>query len=313
MPGENLLDWSTTAASNATADSSIGWAEGMARAAVNDSARSMMAALAKSRDLSVTCAKTSGGTANAQTITSGVSFTSYPTGLRIRFKAGFTNTGALDLNVDGIGNKDVFTFEGDELAPGDVTANDYPDVLYNGTQFILLNPRPAKKLLDVKTASASATLDFTTGIDSSYSVYEFQGIDLVTATDLVDLWVRVSEDAGSTWKSGVSDYKWASFVTTDASTDASTGDNADSEIALVTGNMSNNSARGASFTLKCYNPAGTSNIKQFIFDGCLFNGTNFQRWISAGTYAAVAAITGVRFLASSGNLTSGSIRLYGIR
>jgi hypothetical protein len=33
MPGENIQDWSPTATSNATADSSINWAEGMARGA----------------------------------------------------------------------------------------------------------------------------------------------------------------------------------------------------------------------------------------------------------------------------------------
>src|SRR2546430_705143 len=45
-----LYKWSKTAANNATADSTINWAEGMAPSAVNDSARAEMAAVAKWRD-----------------------------------------------------------------------------------------------------------------------------------------------------------------------------------------------------------------------------------------------------------------------
>jgi hypothetical protein len=39
-----VYTWPTTAANNATADSTINWAEGMAPSAVNDSARAQMAA-----------------------------------------------------------------------------------------------------------------------------------------------------------------------------------------------------------------------------------------------------------------------------
>jgi len=42
--------WSRTASSNATADNTVNWAEGMAPSAVNDSARAMMARLAEWRD-----------------------------------------------------------------------------------------------------------------------------------------------------------------------------------------------------------------------------------------------------------------------
>src|SRR5580765_283573 len=41
-----MWQWSTVAATNATADPSINWREGMAPSAVNDSARAMMAVLA---------------------------------------------------------------------------------------------------------------------------------------------------------------------------------------------------------------------------------------------------------------------------
>src|SRR5579883_736083 len=47
---QGLYKWSLTASANATADSSINWAEGMAPSAVNDSARAMMARIAEWRN-----------------------------------------------------------------------------------------------------------------------------------------------------------------------------------------------------------------------------------------------------------------------
>jgi hypothetical protein len=41
-----MYQWSTTAGTNATADPSINWAEGMSPSSINDSARAMMAVLA---------------------------------------------------------------------------------------------------------------------------------------------------------------------------------------------------------------------------------------------------------------------------
>src|SRR5882757_7545244 len=45
-----VFKWSKTPVNNATADSTVNWAEGMAPSAVNDSARAEMAAVAKWRD-----------------------------------------------------------------------------------------------------------------------------------------------------------------------------------------------------------------------------------------------------------------------
>lgn len=45
-----LYKWSQTASADATIDSTINWAEGQSPSSVNDSARAMMAAIAKYRD-----------------------------------------------------------------------------------------------------------------------------------------------------------------------------------------------------------------------------------------------------------------------
>ena len=65
---EDISSWSITALSNGSADSAINWVEHQPRASVNNSARSVMAALAKFRDMD-NGSMVTGGTANAQTVT----------------------------------------------------------------------------------------------------------------------------------------------------------------------------------------------------------------------------------------------------
>src|SRR4051812_27527546 len=95
---ESLKLWSTTAASNDSIDGSINWAEGQLPSTVNNSARATMAAVArfyKDNNGSLT----SGGTANAQTVTINNTWTALANGEIIAFKAGATNTSATTLTV----------------------------------------------------------------------------------------------------------------------------------------------------------------------------------------------------------------------
>src|SRR6187399_247236 len=140
MPGENIHDWSVTAANNSNADSSINWAEGQPRASVNNSARSMMAAHAKDRNLH-NGSITTGGTANAQTFFSGLNYTApIPTGLRVLLKIGpsLTNTTAATLNMDGLGAIAVKNNIGLDVSPGALFAGAYAEFIYNGTNWVAM-------------------------------------------------------------------------------------------------------------------------------------------------------------------------------
>jgi hypothetical protein len=70
-----VSSWSTTAATNSSADSAVNWAEGQAPSSVNDSARAMMASVAKWRD-DLSGAITTAGTSTAYTATTNQSFAS---------------------------------------------------------------------------------------------------------------------------------------------------------------------------------------------------------------------------------------------
>lgn len=102
-----IYSWSTTAADNATADSSINWAEGMPPSDVNDSARVMMQRVKQLvTDLGGSIA--AGGTSNALTLTASVPFASYANGRIVSFRATAGNSGATTLNVNSIGAKAIW-------------------------------------------------------------------------------------------------------------------------------------------------------------------------------------------------------------
>jgi hypothetical protein len=79
------------------------------------------------------------GSANAYVVTlTGVS-TAYSAGLRIQFKAGNANTTASTLNVNAQGAKNITYQDASAIASGTIAANSIVDVMYDGTQFLLMN------------------------------------------------------------------------------------------------------------------------------------------------------------------------------
>lgn len=125
-----ISDWSTTASSNGNSDSNINWAEGQAPSTVNDSARSMMSRL-KHWWNQLGANTTQGGSSNAYTITSGESLSAYTKGLRFLWKPNADPTGAVTLNVDGIGAKKVYLPNGTQAGSGTLDADSMYDVVYD--------------------------------------------------------------------------------------------------------------------------------------------------------------------------------------
>jgi microcystin-dependent protein len=130
-----LWKWSTSPGSNANGDSTINWAEGQAPSSVNDSARAMMAAVAKYRD-DLAGTITTGGTATAYTAASNQVFDSLATmsGKSIAFVPHVTNGATVTLNVDGLGAKPLRSAPNVELSAGVlVQGTPYMTTYYNAT------------------------------------------------------------------------------------------------------------------------------------------------------------------------------------
>lgn len=87
---------------------------------------------------------TVGGTANAITLTSGLSIGSLAAGQGVRFLAGSTNAGAVTLNLDGLGAAAATDYAGAALPAGFVVSGRYYEAVYTGSAWVLwpasLNP-----------------------------------------------------------------------------------------------------------------------------------------------------------------------------
>ena len=138
-----LFTWSKTAASNDTADATINWQEGQAPSSINNSARAMMAAVAKYRD--DVSGIVTGGTSTAYTVTSNQVFTNLATALNGKMIGIVPHTtcgSSPTLNVDGLGAKALRNSPGQAVASGQLVSGAYYIVVYNNTDgcFYLLNP-----------------------------------------------------------------------------------------------------------------------------------------------------------------------------
>jgi hypothetical protein len=134
--------WSQTASSNATADSTINWAEGQAPSSVNDSARAMMAAASKYRDDTAGITVT-GGTSTAYTWTSAQVFDTlaHLSGAKLTIVLHATNGASPTLNVDSLGAKALNISHGVAPPAGGLLINCPYEVVYSNanSEFIIIN------------------------------------------------------------------------------------------------------------------------------------------------------------------------------
>ena len=171
-----------------------------------------------------------------------------------------------------------------------------------------------------QTASNSASISFTTGINSTYKEYQFYFIDIHPRTDAVNFTFNMSTDSGSNYNvtktttaflaevsqsgtfSGLS-YQTASDLAQSTS---------DQRITTNIGSASSESAVGY---MSLFNPASTTYVKHFISTSQFYfpdASVDFtQNMFVAGYGNTTSAINAVQFKMSSGNF-DGTILMYGI-
>lgn len=183
-----MYSWSQTAASNNSADSTINWAEGQAPSSINDSARASMAVLAKWRDdiSGVTTSNnvlTTGGTANAQTLSTNGSIAALTNGWTVTFKAGATNTGACTLAVDSLTAKNIQKISGTNLVGGEILTGQCYTVTYH-------QPADAWVMRDSVPAASTAQVLAETGVD-----VHIRPDRLNSSERVAKAWAHVTESA----------------------------------------------------------------------------------------------------------------------
>ncbi len=154
----SVLQWDTTAANNASSDAAINWAEGQAPSTVNNSARAMMAEIAKwLKDTSGSI--TSGGTADALTLTTNMTIASHATPIMLTFEASATNTGAATVTINALASRDIKRTDGSALQAGDITTGGIYMIAYESgiDDYLLLNPTDLKIATQAQMETGTST------------------------------------------------------------------------------------------------------------------------------------------------------------
>jgi len=182
-------------------------------------------------------------------------------------------------------------------------------------------------LLEEHTASGSASLDFTTRnvtgqsgatFQSDYDEYMIQVANIVPVTNQTTLWLLFSSNGGSSWINSGTPYSYAAQAFSTGGI-GNGGNGAMNQLQFHYSNSSGDnpsstaSNGGISAFYRLYNPLSTSMAKKLRGEGATGNGSvNSFGWQWQGTFiTAATAVNAFQILMSSGNIASGSVRLYG--
>ena len=173
-------------------------------------------------------------------------------------------------------------------------------------------------LLSTQTADDSASISFTSGIDSTYGVYVFKFININAATDQANFTFQASTDGGSSY--GVT--LTTTFIMAyheesdgDAGLQYQSGlDLAQStDFQIIYYYLGNGSDECGSGELHLFNPASTTYVKNWYARGnANISGARSDDDMPAGYFNTTTALNAIQFKMTSGNF-DGKIKMYGVK
>jgi hypothetical protein len=174
-------------------------------------------------------------------------------------------------------------------------------------------------LISTQTASNSATISFTTGLDSTYDEYIFKFINVRPATDNANFTFNFSTDAGSNYNVT----KTTTFFRANHGEDDSGGvlgyegsfDLAQStDFQVLAPEVGGGADESCSGSLTLFNPSSTVYVKHFIANINDYVSADFSiNFFIAGYGNTTSAINAIQFKMGSGNIADGIIKLYGVK
>ena len=171
-------------------------------------------------------------------------------------------------------------------------------------------------LISEQTASSSATIDFTSGIDDTYDSYVFKWININNSTTAGNFTFQVSTNGGSSYATTITSTFVRAFHN-EAGTESTLQYDTNADRAQSTSFQPINYIRtgdnenGVGF-MTLYNPSSTTFVKHFIAESN-DDGTYAVRRFIAGYFNTTSAIDAIQFKMESGNITSGTIKMYGVK
>lgn len=174
-------------------------------------------------------------------------------------------------------------------------------------------------LLQTLIASSSPTLSFTSGIDNTYQSYVFKFINIHRETDSTNFSFQASIDNGSNYNTTVTNTLFRALQNEAGNTTAlsySTGaDQAQGTafIRLDEDDGGNDNDQSLSGTLEIYNPSSTTFVKHYTGHVQYSQKDDYSiQSFTAGYFNTTSAINAVQFKMGSGDIDSGTIKMYGV-
>jgi hypothetical protein len=183
---------------------------------------------------------------------------------------------------------------------------------------VLANASDGITFISSQTASNSASISFTSGLDSTYKAYKFVFKDIHPRTDNNSLQFNMSTDGGSNYNVTKTTTIFLAYhlESNDAdtafaySTDALAQSTA---FALISTNSKGDADISVAGSMLLFNPSSTTYVKHFIARTCGSNRLDYQMdYHSAGYGNTTSAINAIQFKMTGGNF-DGTIYLYGIK
>ena len=177
-------------------------------------------------------------------------------------------------------------------------------------------------LLATQTASSSATISFTSNIDSAYKEYLVKFINIHQATDDKYLSVQFDTGTNTNYNQTITSANFRAYhdeAVSETTLEYRTGNDQAQGTAfqnlMVSSGSNNDNDSGSCGYLHLFDPSSTTFVKHFIAR------MNFQTNSSApysmdtfvsGYVNTTTALTRVQFKFNSGNIDAGTIKMYGV-
>ena len=179
----------------------------------------------------------------------------------------------------------------------------------------------AMTLLETQTASSSATISFTSGIDSTYKEYQVHAINVHPEENGRVLSFQTDTGTNTSYNQTVTCAHFTTRHHEDASA-TSLGYDTGSDLAqstnfipLTSGSTANNNDDNCCSILHLFDPSSTTFVKHFTVRTQNINSTsdpNSNKSYVAGYFNTTTALTRIQFKFSSGDIDAGTFKLYGV-
>ena len=188
----------------------------------------------------------------------------------------------------------------------------------DATAFGSISSLGSLTLIQKQTASSSATISFTSGIDSTYKEYIFYFVNIHPASDTQRLTFQADTGTNTNYNQTITSTAFGTYHYENGS-DQSLSYDTNDDLAQSTSfqplcnTVGNDNDQSASGYLHIFNPSSSVFVKHWMCNFCISHNEDLvSTRHNAGYFNTTTALTRFQFKFASGNIDSGDILLFGL-